>query len=74
MAGQYPFAGLIGSLIDNAGPAACSLLAAFLLGGGLSVFAQQVGNAPPYPDAVTPAQYYLLVLSFGLLGLGAVSS
>ncbi|KZV84422.1 MFS general substrate transporter [Exidia glandulosa HHB12029] len=74
MMGQYPFAALIGSLVDRAGPAACSLLAAGLLAGGLGAFSNQISHAPPYPDPASPVQYYILVLSFAMLGLGAVSS
>lgn len=74
MMGQYPFAALIGSLVDRAGPAACSLLAALLLSGGLGAFSNQIANAPTWPDSASTLQYYILVLSFGMLGLGAVSS
>ncbi|KAH7107571.1 MFS general substrate transporter [Auriculariales sp. MPI-PUGE-AT-0066] len=74
MASQYPLAGPIGGLIDRAGPASSSLLAAVLLGGGLGMFANQIAHAPPYPDPATPVQYYVLVACFALLGIGAVCS
>ncbi|KAI0363478.1 MFS general substrate transporter [Pilatotrama ljubarskyi] len=74
MAGQYPFAALVGKAIDRYGPWSCSLAACILNGLGFGLFAREVARTPP--DIVHPStsSFHLLVLYFGMIGLATVCS
>ena len=74
MTGQYPFAALVGKVIDEYGPWACSLIASALFSIGFGLFAAEVANTPD--DIVEPSKssFRILAACFFLTGLGTVSS
>lgn len=75
MVGQYPFAALVGKVLDTRGARACSLIAGlmFLLGFGL--FAYEIADAPEYPrEGESIYVFRRMVVYFGMVGLGTVFS
>ncbi|KAI0362273.1 MFS general substrate transporter [Trametes cingulata] len=74
MAGQYPFAALVGKAIDRYGPWSCSLAACILNGLGFSLFAREVARTSPDITQPSTSSFHLLVLYFGMIGLATVCS
>jgi len=74
MMGQYPFAALVGKVIDAYGPWACSLIASFLFSTGFSLFAAEVAKTPDDIAAPSKSSFRILAACFFLMGLGTVSS
>jgi hypothetical protein len=74
MIGQYPFAALVGKVIDEYGPWACSLTASVLFSTGFSFFAAEVAKTPDDIAEPSESSFRILAACFFLTGLGAVSS
>ncbi|KAI0006067.1 MFS general substrate transporter [Russula compacta] len=74
MMGQYPFAALVGKLIDECGPWACSLAASFLFSTGFSLFAAEISKTPDDITAPSNSSFRILAACFFFVGLGTVSS
>jgi hypothetical protein len=74
MIGQYPFAALVGRVIDVRGPWACSLASALLFSLGFGLFSLEVRNTPDFITHSSSASFHRLVLFFFLAGLGTVTS
>ncbi|KIK97495.1 hypothetical protein PAXRUDRAFT_824888 [Paxillus rubicundulus Ve08.2h10] len=74
MAGQYPFAALVGKIVDYYGPWVCSLAAACLFSTGFGLFAWEIANTPG--DIIQPSisSFYRLVFYFFVSALGTVFS
>ena len=74
MVGQYPFAALVGKVLDAYGPRACSFIAGVLFSSGFGLFSHEIASAPE--DATTPDNWAFrrLFVYFGLIGLGTVFS
>lgn len=75
MAGQYPFAAIVGAAIDRYGAWSCSLAASILFALGFGVFAREVaaagGSSGAHASATT---FNTLVVCYAMLGLATVSS
>lgn len=75
MVGQYPFAAIVGKILDTRGARTCSLIAAFMFSLGFGLFADEVADAPEYPKAEeTTHVFRRMVVYFGMIGLGTVFS
>ncbi|KAI0748276.1 MFS general substrate transporter [Daedaleopsis nitida] len=74
MAGQYPFAALVGMALDRYGTWSCSLAASILYSLGFGLFAREVAQASSDAQQASTASFYRLVLYFGMIGLATVSS
>ncbi|KAI0780778.1 MFS general substrate transporter [Trametes elegans] len=74
MAGQYPFAALVGKAIDRYGPWSCSLAACILNTLGFGLFAREVAQTPSDISHSSTGSFRLLVLYFAMIGLATVSS
>ncbi|KAI9065126.1 MFS general substrate transporter [Trametes sanguinea] len=74
MAGQYPFAAIIGKAIDRYGPWSCSLAASILYALGFGLFAREVAHTSADLSQASQASFRLLVLYFGMIGLATVCS
>jgi hypothetical protein len=74
MMGQYPFAAVVGKVIDVYGPWACSLTASFLFAAGFGVFATEIEKTPDDIIAPSNTSFRVLAACFFILGLGTVSS
>ncbi|KAI8998501.1 MFS general substrate transporter [Trametes punicea] len=74
MAGQYPFAALVGKAIDSYGPWSCSLAAAVLNALGFGLFAREVAQTSADVSHASAGSFRLLVLYFGMIGLATVFS
>ncbi|KAI0673070.1 MFS general substrate transporter [Trametes maxima] len=74
MAGQYPFAALVGKAIDRYGPWSCSLAACVLNTVGFSLFAREVARTPSNISDPSTSSFHLLTLYFGMIGLATVCS
>ena len=74
MVGQYPFAALVGKVLDAYGPRACSFIAGVLFSSGFGLFSREIATAPE--DATMPDewQFRRLFVYFGMIGLGTVFS
>ena len=75
MVGQYPFAAIVGKVLDTRGPRVCSLIAALMFSVGFGLFAYEIADAPEYPQQGETAQVFRrMVVYFGMVGLGTVFS
>ena len=74
MAGQYPFAAIVGAAIDRYGAWSCSFAAAILYSLGFGLFAREVAQASPDATSASNGTFHRLVLYFGMIGLATVSS
>jgi hypothetical protein len=75
MAGQYPFAALVGKIYDTQGARTCSLIACLLFSSGFGLFAYEIADAPEYPrEGDTLNVFRRMVLYFGMVGLATVFS
>ena len=74
MIGQYPFAALVGKVIDGYGPWACSLIASALFSTGFGLFAAEVANTPDGIVEPSKSSFRILAACFFLTGLGTASS
>jgi hypothetical protein len=74
MIGQYPFAALVGKVIDEYGPWACSLIASVFFSTGFGLFAAEVSKTPDDIAKPSKSSFRILALCFFLTGLGTVSS
>lgn len=74
MAGQYPFAALVGKAIDRYGPWSCSLAACILNSIGFGLFARVLAQTPPDVSHPSARAFRLLVMYFGMIGLATVCS
>ncbi|KAH9901081.1 MFS general substrate transporter [Cubamyces lactineus] len=74
MAGQYPFAALVGKAIDRYGPWSCSLAACVLNALGFGLFAREVAHTPADIAHPSAGSFRSLVLYFGMIGLATVCS
>ncbi|KAI0928599.1 hypothetical protein AcW2_004559 [Taiwanofungus camphoratus] len=72
--GQYVTAAPVGKLIDRYGPWSCSLLASLMFAAGFSLFASEFAGTPTDMPEPSPSSFRLLVLYYGMLGLGTVLS
>jgi len=72
--GQYPFAAIVGKVIDRYGPWASSLAASVLFFFGFGLFALEIAKSPD--DIIAPSQssFYHLVFFFLMTGLGVAFS
>src|SRR6266849_3004409 len=74
MIGQYPFAAIVGKVIDEYGPWACSLIASIFFTTGFSIFAAEVAKTPDDITEPSKSSFRILAACFFLMGLGTVSS
>ncbi|KAI0273667.1 MFS general substrate transporter [Gloeopeniophorella convolvens] len=74
MVGQYPFAAIIGKVIDRYGPRACSLLSSFLFSVGFSIFAAEIAKTPDDITAPSNSSFRILATGFFISGLATASS
>ena len=74
MISQYPIAAFVGYLVDQQGPAICSLIAAFLFVFGFGGFALEVNNTATELSQTSSATFYRLTFCFLLAGFGTVFS
>jgi len=74
MVGQYPFAALVGKILDARGPRVCSAIAAVMFSAGFGLFSHEIGGARGNFDTPDTLVFYRLVLYFGMIGLGTVFS
>jgi hypothetical protein len=72
--GQYPFAALVGKVIDGYGPWACSLIASVLFSTGFGLFAAEVAKTPDDIAQPSKSSFRILAACFFLTGLGTASS
>ncbi|TDL27362.1 MFS general substrate transporter [Rickenella mellea] len=74
MVGQYPFAALVGKIIDYYGPWACSLASSILFSLGFGLFAREIAKTPDDITAPSFSSFERLALFYFLAGLGTVTS
>ncbi|KAI0343109.1 MFS general substrate transporter [Trametopsis cervina] len=75
MVGQYPFAAVVGKVLDAYGPRVCSFIAGVLFSSGFALFSRELSSAADTSD--TSSDVWVLrrlVLYFGMIGLGTVFS
>ena len=74
MVGQYPFAALVGKVLDSRGPRVCSIIAAIMFAAGFGLFSRELAQAPEYMSTPDPWVFRKLIIYFGMIGLGTVFS
>lgn len=74
MMGQYPFAAIIGKIVDNYGPWACSIIASCLFFAGFGLSAKEIANTPDDITAPSASAFHHLTIYFFMAGLGAAFS
>ncbi len=74
MVGQYPFAALVGKVLDAHGPRACSFIAGILFSSGFGLFSREIATAPENTTAPDEWVFRRLFVYFGMIGLGTVFS
>ena len=75
MVGQYPFAALVGKVLDARGARTCSLIAGLMFSLGFGLFAYEIADAPEVPNEdETVHVFRRMVVYFGMVGLGTVFS
>ena len=75
MVGQYPFAALVGKVLDSHGARTCSLIAAMSFSIGFGLFAGEISGAPDVmPKESVTSAFRRMVVYFALVGLGTVFS
>ncbi|KAF8838329.1 MFS general substrate transporter [Paxillus ammoniavirescens] len=74
MSGQYPFAALVGKIVDYYGPWVCSLVAACFFSTGFGLFAWEITNTSGEITQPPTSLFYHLALYFFVSALGTVFS
>ncbi|KAH7889317.1 MFS general substrate transporter [Phlebopus sp. FC_14] len=74
MMGQYPFAALVGKVIDDYGPWACSLVSACLFSAGFGLFSSEISKTPDDITQPSASSFHHLTLYFFIAALGTVFS
>lgn len=74
MVGQYPFAAVVGKVLDRFGARTCSLIAAALFGIGFGLFSSEIAHTPDELPAPSVLSFWKLAVYFGLVGLASVFS
>lgn len=71
--GQYPFAALVGKVLDTRGARTCSLVAALMFSLGFGLFAYEIADAKDSPtEDDTMSVFRRMVVYYGMVGLGTV--
>ncbi|KAA1474901.1 MFS general substrate transporter [Dentipellis sp. KUC8613] len=74
MIGQYPFAAVVGKIIDSHGPWACSMISSVLFSFGFGSFAWEIAKTPDDISQPSQSSFHRLTFFFFLAGLGTVFS
>ncbi|KIK49343.1 hypothetical protein CY34DRAFT_797291 [Suillus luteus UH-Slu-Lm8-n1] len=74
MMGQYPFAAIIGKVVDKYGPWACSIIASCLFFAGFGLFAKEIANTPDDITVPSASTFHHLTVYFFIAGLGTAFS
>ncbi|KAI0705142.1 MFS general substrate transporter [Cytidiella melzeri] len=74
MVGQYPFAALVGKVLDGHGPGACSFIAGVLFSSGFGLFSREISNASESASIPDAWVFRRCFVYFGMIGLGTVFS
>ncbi|KAG0705902.1 MFS general substrate transporter [Suillus ampliporus] len=74
MMGQYPFAAMIGKVVDKYGPWACSIVASCLFFTGFGLFAKEIANTPDDITVPSASSFHHLTVYFFIAGLGTAFS
>ncbi|KAG1756522.1 MFS general substrate transporter [Suillus paluster] len=74
MMGQYPFAAMIGKVVDKYGPWACSAVASCLFFTGFGLFAKEIANTPDDITVPSASSFHHLTVYFFIAGLGTAFS
>lgn len=74
MMGQYPFAAMIGKVVDKYGPWACSIIASCLFFAGFGLFAKEIANTPDDITVPSSSTFHHLTVYFFIAGLGTAFS
>ncbi|KAH7923524.1 MFS general substrate transporter [Leucogyrophana mollusca] len=74
MMGQYPFAAVVGKVIDAYGPWACSLISACLFSTGFGLFSREISKTPDDILQSSTSSFHHLTAFFFTAGLGTVFS
>ncbi|KII88648.1 hypothetical protein PLICRDRAFT_124849 [Plicaturopsis crispa FD-325 SS-3] len=74
MIGQYPFAAVVGKLIDRYGPWCSSLVSAVLFSTGFGFFAQEISKTPDDITQPSVTSFHRLAVLFFMAGLGTAFS
>jgi len=74
MIGQYPFAAIVGKVIDRYGPWACSLISSLLFSLGFSLFSLEISKTPDDISQPSLSSFRHLAFFFFMVGLGTVFS
>ncbi|KAH7914976.1 MFS general substrate transporter [Hygrophoropsis aurantiaca] len=74
MMGQYPFAAVVGKVIDVYGPWACSLVSACLFSTGFGLFSWEISQTPDDILRSSSSVFHRLTAFFFIAGLGTVFS
>jgi len=71
MMGQYPFAVIVGKVIDRYGPWACSIVASCLFFSGFGLSAMEIAKAPDDITSPSASSFHHLTFCFFIAGLGS---
>jgi hypothetical protein len=74
MIGQYPFAAIVGQVIDYYGPWACSLISSVLFSLGFQLFSREIAKTPDDISQPSVSSFRHLALYFFMVGLATVFS
>jgi hypothetical protein len=74
MMGQYPFAAIIGKIIDKYGPWACSVIASCLFFIGFGLSAREIAKTPDDMTLPSASSFHHLTAYFFIAGLGSAFS
>lgn len=74
MVGQYPFAAVVGKVIDRYGPWACSLVASLLFSSAFGLFSLEISKTPDDISQPSLSSFERLTILFFIGGLGTVFS
>ncbi|KAG1754510.1 MFS general substrate transporter [Suillus lakei] len=74
MMGQYPFAAMIGKVVDKYGPWACSIVASCLFFIGFGLFAKEIADTPDDIAVPSASTFHHLTVYFFIAGLGTAFS
>ncbi|OAX43567.1 MFS general substrate transporter [Rhizopogon vinicolor AM-OR11-026] len=74
MMGQYPFAAIIGKIIDRYGPWACSIVASCLFFIGFGLSAREIAKTPDDITLPSASSFHHLTVYFFIAGLGSAFS
>ena len=74
MIGQYPFAAVVGKVIDRFGPWSCSLASSILFSLGFGLFALEIAKTPDDITVPSKSSFERLALFYFMAGLGTVTS